>query len=287
LGKNLALRQEQINTILMGVHLTRTAAPVRTQQMRSSAFDFRAVEGNDNQIELSFSSEFPVKRLLGLEILLHEEGAVDFGRLLTAGTLLFSHGQDPQYGKMPIGKIEKAWLDMAQRKGKALITFDDDEDSQKVKKKVLNGSIRGVSFGYQVDSWEEVLPGKTSSNGRFTGPAYIALKWAPIEISIEPVPADPTVGVGRSEEELFGPMNAPRKSETVEDAVQDVRREISEIIRLCNDFNIDYTKYLNSYFNSGATFEQVRTAILDKFKAERANPKSLLLQTRLINLGPL
>ena len=50
-----------------------------------------------------------------------------------------------------------------------------------------------------VDSWEEVMPGKQSADGRFTGPCSIARKWAPYEISIVSVPADPTVGVGRSE----------------------------------------------------------------------------------------
>lgn len=190
--------------------LQRTKPTTGPQQPRTIAAEFRAVEGNENQIELSFSSEYAVDRWFGSEILLHDEGAVDFNRLLTVGTVLFNHGRDVKYGKMPVAKIEKAWLDAEQRKGRATVTFDDDEDSQKVKTKVLGGSIRGVSFGYRVDSWEEVMPGKTSSNGRFTGPAYIALKWEPTEISIEPLPADPTVGVGRSDEEPYIPWNAPK-----------------------------------------------------------------------------
>lgn len=48
-----------------------------------------------------------------------------------------------------------------------------------------------------VDDWEEVLPGKKSTDGRFTGPCDIAKRWTPFEISIVSVPADPTVGVGR------------------------------------------------------------------------------------------
>lgn len=172
------------------------------QEPRAIAAEFRAVDGNDNQVELSFSSEYPVQRWFGQEILLHEEGAINWERLLSVGTVLFSHGRDVRYGKMPIGKIEKAWLDKKERKGRALITFDDDEESQKVKSKVLKGFIKGVSFGYKVDSWEEVLPGKKSSNGRFTGPAYIGLRWSPTEISIEPTPADPTVGPGRSIEDM-------------------------------------------------------------------------------------
>ena len=40
------------------------------------------------------------------------------------------------------------------------------------------------------------MPGKQSSDGRFTGPCSIAKRWTPYEISIVSVPADPTVGVG-------------------------------------------------------------------------------------------
>lgn len=45
------------------------------------------------------------------------------------------------------------------------------------------------------------MPNKQSADGRFTGPADIARKWTPYEISIVSVPADPTVGVGRNLEE--------------------------------------------------------------------------------------
>ena len=58
-----------------------------------------------------------------------------------------------------------------------------------------------MSVGYMVDSWEEVMPGKQSADGRFTGPCSIARKWAPYEISIVSIPADTTVGVGREMEE--------------------------------------------------------------------------------------
>ena len=42
------------------------------------------------------------------------------------------------------------------------------------------------------------MPGKQSADGRFTGPCSIARKWTPYEVSIVSVPADPTVGVGRT-----------------------------------------------------------------------------------------
>lgn len=262
------------------------------QQPRAiNNMEIRAVEENSNQVELSFSSEFAVSRWYGNEILLHEEGAVDMNRLIEVGTVLFAHGRDVKYGKMPIGRIEKAWVDASQRKCRALITFDEDEESQKVKTKVLSGSIKGVSFGYSVSSWEEVAAGKMSANGRFMGPAYVALKWEPYEISIEPTPADPSVGVGRGFEEnenqeeesmrrnFRGPMLAPdngagggERGGQVPDvtaereaAIRAERQRVSDISALCRDFGIDSARYIDD----GSTLDQVRSAVLEKLKTER------------------
>ncbi|GIO33118.1 hypothetical protein J2TS6_42590 [Paenibacillus albilobatus] len=178
--------------------LTRTKANQPSTLSRTLTFQRDTVNEADRTIELSFSSEAPYERYFGSEILSHDPEAIDLTRLEEVGVLLFSHGRDMKYGRMPIGSVEKVWLDNSQRKGRALVKFDDDEDSDKVFQKVLKGIIKGVSVGYSVSSWEEVKAGKTSANGRFTGPAYVALKWQPFEISIEPTPADPSVGVGRS-----------------------------------------------------------------------------------------
>lgn len=94
-----------------------------------------------------------------------------------------------------IGKINGVWVENGR--GCAEIEFDADEDSEKIYQKVKNGTLKGVSVGYRVESWEIVLPNKTSADGRFKGPAEIAKKWVPYEISIASVPADATVGVGR------------------------------------------------------------------------------------------
>ncbi len=177
--------------------------PVNGQvQQRFIEAEIRAKSEDSRTIELSFSSEVSVDRWYGSEVLAHDDGCVALQRLLDVGVVLFSHGRDINYGKMPIAKIERAWLDSANRKCRAEITFDDDEDSDKVFQKVKKGFIKGVSFGYTVSNWEEVTAGKTSTNGRYQGPAYVALRWEPFEISIEPTPADPQVGVGRSQEEL-------------------------------------------------------------------------------------
>lgn len=167
--------------------------------------DFRAVRfmdagiramGNEKdgrEFELSFSSEEPYTRWYGVEILDHSGGCMDLDRLQSIGVVLFNHKTD-----RVLGKITKAWKE--DSRGKAQIEFDDDEEAEIIRKKVAGGTLKGVSVGYSVDAWEEVAAGKKSSDGRFTGPCYIAKKWTPLEVSIVSVPADPTVGVGRSEE---------------------------------------------------------------------------------------
>lgn len=116
---------------------------------------------------------------------------MDLTRLNNIGVLLFNHDRDAV-----IGKIERAWIE--GNRGEAEVTFDSDEDSEKIFKKVQSRTLKGVSVGYFVDSWEEVMPNKQSADGKYTGPCSIARKWAPYEVSIVSVPADPTVGVGRS-----------------------------------------------------------------------------------------
>lgn len=152
-------------------------------------------EGNERTFELSFSSEEPYTRWFGPEILDHAEGCVDLERLNSIGCLLFNHNRDKV-----VGKIQKAWIE--DNRGKAEVVFDNDEASDVIYQKVKSGTLKGVSVGYVVDSWEEVNPGKESADGRFTGPCSIARKWTPTEISIVSVPADATVGVGRSTEEV-------------------------------------------------------------------------------------
>ena len=148
-------------------------------------------KGNERKFSITFSSEEPCKRYFGIEILDHSEGCIDLTRLKEIGVVLFNHDRDNVLGKV---------LDVSVQNGRGIATieFDKDDDAEKIYKKVVNGTLKGVSIGYVVDTWEEVKVGKTSLDGRFVGPCSIAKRWVPYEISIVSVPADITVGVGRS-----------------------------------------------------------------------------------------
>lgn len=155
----------------------------------------RAMEGdgNERKFTLSFSSEEPYDRWWGTEILSHTEGAVDLTRLNSVGVVLYNHDRNKVIGKIISASVENG-------RGAAEIEFDTDGDSETVFQKVAGGTLKGVSVGYIVDVWEEVAANKKSADGRFTGPCSIATRWTPYEVSIVSVPADPTVGVGRSHE---------------------------------------------------------------------------------------
>ncbi len=166
------------------------------QQRFLSDSSIRAMEGegNERKFILSFSSEVPCERWYGTEILSHSEGAVNLERLNSIGCVLYNHNRDKV-----IGKILRAWTE--DGRGYAEIEFDQDDDSEVVFRKVTSGTLKGVSVGYMVDVWEDVAANKQSSDGRFVGPCSIATRWTPHEISIVSIPADPTVGVGRSQEQ--------------------------------------------------------------------------------------
>lgn len=172
------------------------------QATRELMAGIRALEGEENRRKfiLSFSSEEPYERWWGIEILDHSEGAIDLKRINEIGCLLYNHDRDKV-----IGKISKAWIE--GNRGMAEVEFDSDDESEVIYQKVLSGTLKGVSVGYRIDSWEEVMPNKQSADGRFTGPCEIARKWTPYEISIVSVPADPTVGVGRELEDAKEPQS--------------------------------------------------------------------------------
>lgn len=165
-----------------------------SKQLRNFTFERSAVNEEDRTVELSFSSEYAVERWYGMEILDHSEGCVDLSRLNDGGVLLFNHDVD-----YVLGSVVSAWLDTAERKCKVKVRFDEDDDSEKIFRKVVNGTLQKTSTWYDVQVWEEVAVNAKSSDGRFAGPCYIAKRWMPYEASIVSVPADPTVGVGRSQ----------------------------------------------------------------------------------------
>jgi len=160
---------------------------------RSFEIDQRSINEKDRSVAVSFSSETPAKRWFGSEILLHGSKNVDLSRLKRFGAALLNHNPNNIVG--PLKSIS-----IKDRRGEAKIIFDEDEDGEKALGKVKSGSLKGVSVGYTIQKFREVLNDETFEEDgvKIKGPAFIAVRWSPHEISLTPVPLDHNVGVGRA-----------------------------------------------------------------------------------------
>jgi hypothetical protein len=232
--------------------------PIGRLQVKTIECQLRSIEGKNREFEISFSSEKPFARWYGTEILSHDPDAADLEQLTQVGSLLFHHGLDPNYGSLPIGKIKKAWIE--ENRGKALIEFDEDEKSALICEKVQSGSVKGVSVGYVVSRFEEVKSGESSVNGRFKGPCFVASKWKALEISIEPTPADDSVGVNRNFERTD---NLEDQEILTAEILEAERRRAAEISALCGEFNMRPEIFIKS----GQSLDEVRKAALEHVRA--------------------
>lgn len=193
---------------------------------RSFELDRAKVDNEKRTVSLSFSSEQPVSRWFGQEILLHGKDNVDLYRLRSMGSVLMNH--DP---KTIVGPVKSVSIEDAR--GIAEIGFDDDEEGNRALKKVQSGSLRGVSVGYQINKFREVMRDEEFElpDGRkIKGPAYVAMRWTPYEISLTPIPADSSVGVGRCETRSLEGIEIERTTSNQEDITM-TDEEIKKLVR--------------------------------------------------------
>lgn len=145
----------------------------------------RMLDEDKRTLELSFSSEEPVDRWFGQEILDHGDG-VDLSRLENAAAFLKDHDLTKQ-----IGVVESAWIENGR--GHAVVRFSKGELGQAEFDEVRDGIRTKISFGYRIKKM--IL-----EEGNEDAPdVYRATEWMPYEISTVSVPADDTVGIGRSQ----------------------------------------------------------------------------------------
>lgn len=242
------------------------------------------VDTDSRTVELSFSSETPYGRWFGDEILCHDEECINLERFSNGlGAVLFNHDRDAV-----VGHIEKVWLE--DNRGKALVRFDTDEQSETIFQKVQSGTLQGVSVGYAIYRYEVLEDEDTkSTNGRFNGPAYVVTDWEPLEISIVSVPADPTVGVGRSAEEIHTsidtqedntrmdqektlevqevkstPVETGITQEDLQKAMEQERKRTSEITALFRDFDVEGA---DEAIVMGVSVDEARAMVMDQLRA--------------------
>lgn len=254
---------------------------------REMAIPTEFISKDKRTLELSFSSELPYKRydfwddVSYDEVLSHAPGAVNLERLEQIGTVLFNHNSD-----YPIGGIERVWIE--ENRGKALVRFDEDVESDKIYQKIIKGSLKGVSVGYLINEIE------TRESKDVGSLIKTATRWEPLEISIVSVPADSSVGVGRAIEtkiteggiEMDKKENVVEKNEVKdvsvdiermqedfkkaqEDAIKADRARITEIRSMETQFEMNLSEHLEK----GTPVEEVRKMVLDNLAKKQEESK--------------
>lgn len=118
--------------------------------------------------------------------------AVRMGRLMSGKAPLLDTHNDWSLDHQ-IGVVEKAWLDGGS--GRARIRFADVPSVAETWEKVRQGIVANISVGYIVHRYIE-----QQRDGMV--PLRTAIDWEPVELSLVPVPADPTAHVRSKSEQL-------------------------------------------------------------------------------------
>jgi hypothetical protein len=156
-------------------------------------------DGDNTRLTLSFSSETPYLRSSYWdepwnETLGHGSDEVDLSRLNAGAPVLANHERYAAASTTPlanIGVVERAWLENGR--GYAEIKLSRRPELAGLVQDLADGIVRNVSVGYQIQ--ERTLV-KQNPDGQPSD--YRVTRWMPLEISLVDIPADATVGVGRS-----------------------------------------------------------------------------------------
>lgn len=155
---------------------------------RAFVVERAAIDEDARTASLAFASETPYERWWGVEILDVTATSMRQSRLRSGANLLCDHDH-----KDVVGVIDSVEIG-ADRVGRAVVRFGKSARAEEVWQDVKDGIRRNVSVGYMVHKAQLV----ETVDGVET---YRITDWEPFEVSLVSVPADASVGVGRSLED--------------------------------------------------------------------------------------
>jgi HK97 family phage major capsid protein/HK97 family phage prohead protease len=182
--------------------------------VRSLQLERGAINEEARTVTLAFASETPVERWWGNEILECSTAAMRQGRLRTGANLLCDHNT-----RDVVGVVESVEIG-ADRIARAVVRFGKSARAEEVWQDVKDGIRRNVSVGYLIH--RAVLV--EERDGQET---YRISDWEPYEISLVSVPADASVGVGRSLSGTQAPA-APASASTTPSPTEETRTMTTE-----------------------------------------------------------
>lgn len=256
-----------------GTDLPGLRAAAGAKFTRESTFAPEGIDPKARTCQLSFSSELPVNRGGYMEVLSHDPADMDLQRLNDAHPLLLNHDPERQ-----IGVVEAAAIG-ADKKGRATVRFSKSPLGDEIWNDVKDGIRRLVSVGYRCIK-------ELSSEVR-DGVESVRFAWQPYEISIVSVPADASVGVGRSEQTI-SPKGKTTMSEQVavvtEAPKRDFVKDNAEIIAIGKNLvgKVENIRDLqDKALAEGWTVDQFRKEAFNKLSEARVVTTSPLKDVKL------
>lgn len=226
---------------------------------RSMKLDAKPVEEDTRRVRMSISSEEPVERSYGKEVLEHSEEAIDMSFLNSGrAPLLLDHDPEKQ-----VGVVESAELDGSARRLRATVRFGKGALAREAFDDVVDGIKANISIGYAVKKME-----------RSDKDTFVAKSWKPLEASLVSIPADQSdlVGVGRSNEASTQPSIKTNFKEDVmsevdiaaveAEAKKTASRNAAEIMALTTKHNM--ADLGQRAIAEGKSIDEVRGAVLDQ-----------------------
>lgn len=150
-----------------------------------------AINAEARTVELAFSSEAPYERYWGREILDHSPQSIRLGRLSNGGPLLMDHDTRDH-----VAVIESVHIG-PDRVGRAVVRFGKSARAEEVFQDVKDGIRRNVSVGYMIHKAQLIEIDDESGID-----IYRVTDWEPYEVTLTACPADISVGVGRSADNI-------------------------------------------------------------------------------------
>ncbi len=178
--------------------------------------------------EVAISSETEVERWFGLEVLGHGSGEIDTTRMMRGAAVLIDHIGDQ------VGVVEPGTFSVGEDKvARALIRFSGSQRGQEVERDVQDEIRTNISVGYFVKKAKLVEQRQARESGEDKVDVWRVTRWTPAEVSLVSVPADVTVGVGRSngaDDSRSVSVETEDGEPVAEDVMKKVRNEKGEVV---------------------------------------------------------
>lgn len=181
-------------------------APPPARGSRAATFNASSYNAETRTVDAVFSSGAEVRRYFGSEFLTISEEAIDLNRV-GANLCPFLNAHNQWDIGAVLGRVVSARIENDQLVG--TLAFADTDAGRAAEGMVSRGELTGISIGYAVRTW--TLTESTDERDTWT-----ATRWELLEVSLVPVPADPSAGV-RSAASHRPPAGAPAATNEEDD----------------------------------------------------------------------